>query len=304
MAAGLEAGSAFAGFVVEAPLGAGGMGTVYVARETATGRRVALKVLSAGMADDVTFRRRFEREARLAAQLEHPNIVPVVDSGEHEGTLYMACALIDGLNLHEAIAEGALAPAVAARLIEQVAAALDAAHAAELLHRDVKPANVLLDGPAPTATAYLTDFGLSKHVASQSGLTKPGRWVGTIDYAAPEQLQAYDMDLRVDVYALGCVLVEVLTGEVPFPKTREVQKMIAHITEPPPAVSARRPAAAPFDDVIARALAKEPADRFASAGELAAAARAAAAECGDDGGEAATPAPPRRAAPGDAPTAA
>jgi serine/threonine-protein kinase len=216
----------------------------------------------------------------------------------------MATALIEGLNLQEAIAEGVLSPAAAARLIGQVAAGLDAAHGLGLLHRDVKPGNVLLDGPPATGTAYLTDFGLSKHVGSQSGLTRTGRWVGTIDYAAPEQLQAQEVDLRVDVYGLGCVLFEVLTGEVPFPKARAIQKMIAHIGEPPPAVSAERPAAAPFDAVIARAMAKEPAARFESAGALGDAAREAAAACEDEEGAADGPPPPSPPAGGDAPTAA
>jgi serine/threonine-protein kinase len=240
---------------------------------------------------------------RLASSLEHPNILPVVGSGEHDGTLYMACLLIEGGDLFEAIAEGPLAPSVAARVADQVGSALDAAHAHGLLHRDVKPGNILLDGPPATATAYLTDFGLSKHLASQSGLTRTGRWVGTVDYAAPEQLQAFDVDLRVDVYAFGCVLYQMLTGEVPFPRSREIQKMIAHIGDPPPLVSSLRPAAAPFDPVIQRAMAKDPDDRFESAGALARAALDAAAASTD------APAAPTRGAPshpgaGDAPTAA
>jgi serine/threonine protein kinase len=142
------------------------------------------------------------------------------------------------------------------------------------VHRDVKPANVLLEGSADKGTAYLTDFGLSKHVASTSGLTRAGTWVGTIDYAAPEQLQGLDCDHRVDVYALGCVLYETLTGEVPFPREREVRRMIAHITEPPPAVSELRPEARAFDKVVARAMAKAPGDRYETAGELGSAAAA------------------------------
>jgi serine/threonine-protein kinase len=303
--AGLEAGSDFAGFRVDGLLAAGGMGVVYRAREIESGRPVALKLIGVELAHDETFRRRFEREARLAAELDHPNVVPVVASGEHDGALYMASALIEGLNLHEAIAESELTARAAANVVGQVAAALDAAHARGLLHRDVKPGNVLLDGSPGGGTAYLTDFGLSKHVSSQSGLTRTGRWVGTVDYAAPEQLQAADMDLRVDVYALGCVLYEALTGEVPFPRARELQKMIAHIGEPPPAVSARRPGAASFDAVVQRAMAKEPEERFESAGTLGQAAREAATECGEDESDEPRTAPaPGRPAPGDAPTAA
>jgi serine/threonine-protein kinase len=305
MVGGLEAGSVFAGFRVEGPLSAGGMGMVYRACDPRSGRSVALKVIGADIAGDDTFRRRFQREARLAAELAHPNIVPVVAMGEHDGTLYLATALIEGMSLHEAIAGTRLAAGAAARVIAQVAAGLDAAHARGLLHRDVKPGNVMLDGPPMTGTAYLLDFGLSKQVASESGLTRTGRWVGTLDYAAPEQLQATDVDLRVDVYGLGCVLYQALTGEVPFPKARDVQKMIAHISEPPPSVSSLRPGAGSFDSVVRRAMAKDPAERFPSAGELARAASAAAAHCEDEHPDEKEPA--RGAAgpaAGDAPTAA
>jgi serine/threonine protein kinase len=210
---------------------------VYGARSESDGV-AALKVIAAEMADDLLFRRRFERETRLAAALNHPNVVPLLASGESEGILFIATELIDGLNLHEVVvAQGPMAAGAATQVIEQVASALDAAHAEGLLHRDLKPGNILLKGPPGEGTAYLTDFGLAKHVLSKSGLTRTGRWVGTIDYAAPEQLQALDLDHRIDVYALGCVLYQTLTGEIPFPRARDVQKMIAHIGEPPPAVS-------------------------------------------------------------------
>ena len=195
-------------------------------------------------------------------------------------------------------------------MIEQVASALDAAHAEGLFHRDVKPANILLEGPSADGTAYLTDFGLSKHVLSTSGLTRADQWVGTIDYVAPEQLQAMDVDHRVDVYALGCVLYETLTGQVPFSRARDVQKMIAHISETPPAVSELRPGAEAFDGVVRRALAKSPAERYPSAGELARAAAEAAARTPDpDGREPPTTGaqdglPTTRGAAGDSPTAA
>lgn len=276
MTADLEEGAQFAGYRVEGLIAKGGMGTVYRASDPGTGDQVALKVIASAMADDVSFRKRFEREARLAAQLDHPHVVTLLASGEAEGTLFMVSRLIRGRSLQEILMlDGSLSAAGAARVVGQVASALDAAHALGLLHRDVKPGNVLLDGTPEGGTAYLTDFGLSKHVASTSGLTRAGSWVGTVDYAAPEQLQALDCDHTVDVYALGCVLYETLTGEVPFPKARDVQKMIAHITEPPPAVSALRPDAAAVDEVVSRAMAKVPEDRFRSTGELGDAAAAA-----------------------------
>jgi serine/threonine protein kinase len=310
MAAELEAGARFAGYRIEGLLARGGMGIIYRARQE-NGDVVALKVIATEMADDLYFRRRFEREIRLAAGLHHPHVIPLLDSGEFEGRLFIATQLIDGLNLHEVIAvEGPLAPRTAAHLIEQIASALDAAHAKGLLHRDVKPGNILLEGQQAETTAYLTDFGLSKHVLSTSGLTRAGQWVGTVDYAAPEQLQAIDVDHRVDVYALGCVLYETLTGEVPFARARDVQKMIAHIGEAPPAVSERRPGAEAFDGVVRCALAKSPDDRYPSAGELARAAAEAAARTPDpDGRESPATGVPRGssarpAAAGDAPTAA
>jgi len=271
----LEEGARFGGYRVDGLIAKGGMGAVYQARDLEGDRDVALKVIVSAMADDVSFRARFEREARLAAELDHPHVVPLFDSGEHEGTLFMASRLIEGRSLQQLLMRRPLSLSGAARVTEQIASALDAAHALGLLHRDVKPGNVLLEGEPEDGNAYLTDFGLSKHVASTSGLTRAGSWVGTVDYAAPEQLQAMDCDHRVDVYALGCVLYESLTGDIPFPRARDVQKMIAHISEPPPAVSALRPEAAAFDAIVARAMAKQPDDRYTSAGELGAAAIAA-----------------------------
>jgi serine/threonine protein kinase len=271
----LEEGARFGGYRVDGLIAKGGMGAVYRARDLEADRDVALKVIVAAMAEDASFRARFEREARLAAQLDHPHVVSLLDSGEQDGTLFMASRLIEGRSLQQIVMRGPLSPKAAARVTAQIASALDAAHALGLLHRDVKPGNVLLEGASEDGHAYLTDFGLSKHVASTSGLTRAGSWVGTVDYAAPEQLQALECDHRADVYALGCVLYESLTGEVPFPRARDVQKMIAHISEPPPAVSALRPDAAAFDEVVARAMAKQPDDRYGSAGELGAAAAAA-----------------------------
>ena len=276
MPADLEEGAQFNGYRIDGLLASGGMGAVYRASNLQGRGRVALKVIRSKLADDVAFRARFEREVRLAAQLDHPHVVPLLDSGQLDGTLFMVSKLVDGPSLRQALTvDGPLSPSAAARVIGQIASALDAAHALGLLHRDVKPGNILLEGSVEDGTTYLTDFGLSKHVASTSGLTRAGTWVGTIDYAAPEQLQGHDCDHRVDVYALGCVLYEALTGEVPFPREREVRKMIAHITEPPPAVSASRREAAVFDEVVARAMAKFPEDRYATAGELGAAAATA-----------------------------
>jgi serine/threonine-protein kinase len=306
MAADLNPGSDFSGYRVEALIGRGGMGSVYHATAPGTGRAVALKVIAGELASDPYFRQRFAREARLAATLDHPHVVPIIESGEWEGRLFIVMPLIDGLDLHAVIASaGPLAPRAAAAIVAQVGAALDAAHARGLLHRDVKPGNVLVEGWPELDHAYLTDFGLSKHVLSQSGLTRTGRWVGTVDYAAPEQLQAGEVDYRVDVYALGCVLFQALTASVPFPKERQLQKMIAHISQPPPLVSALMPGLEAFDEVVRRAMAKRPEDRYASAGELGAAAVAAAESVGDvaraGGGDVAAPVPP---APGDASTAA
>jgi serine/threonine protein kinase len=275
MSVDLEEGARFGGYRIDGLIAKGGMGAVYQARDLEGDRDVALKVIVSAMADDVSFRARFEREARLAAELDHPHVVPLLDSGEHEGTLFMASRLIEGRSLQQILMRGPLSPSAAARVTEQIASALDAAHELGLLHRDVKPGNILLEGGSENGNAYLTDFGLSKHVASTSGLTRAGSWVGTVDYAAPEQLQALECDHRADVYALGCVLYEALTAEVPFPKARDVQKMIAHISEPPPAVSALRPEAGAFDEVVERAMAKQPDDRYGSAGELGAAAAAA-----------------------------
>jgi serine/threonine protein kinase len=275
MGAELDEGGRFAGYRIDGLLARGGMGTVYRAH-AGEGETIALKVITAQMAEDLAFRQRFEREVRLAAQVDHPHVVPLLDSGEHEGTLYMVSRLIDGRDLAQVLtADGRLSPAAAAHVTGHIGAALDAAHGLGLLHRDVKPQNVLIEGSPEQGNAYLTDFGLSKHVASTSGLTRAGSWVGTIDYASPEQLQGLDCDHRVDVYALGCVLYEMLTGEIPFPKARSVQKMIAHISEPPPAVSTLVAAAGAFDQVVAGAMAKLPDDRFETAGALAAAAAVA-----------------------------
>lgn len=305
MADALQPGAVFAGHRIERLLGSGGMGQVYLAGEPGSGRRVALKLLPAALAGEERFRARFERESRLAASLSHPHVVPVHATGDDDGVLWMSLGFVDGPDLMSVIAErGRLHPADAALIVSQVAAGLDAAAAKGLVHRDVKPGNVFVEAAGGRPHAYLGDFGLSKATDSQSGLTGTGMFLGTIDYAAPEQIQAEPVDATVDVYALGAVLHKALTGEVPFPRNRDVDVAMAHITEPPPRPSeSAEDCPTALDEVVARAMAKQPGDRFASAGDLGRAALAAA--------EAAGPPPEWRAPPGasasgeaDAPTLA
>ena len=268
-------GEVFAGCRVEAVAGRGGMGIVYRAVQLSLGRPVALKLIASEHAADPEFRDRFEREARLAAAIDHPNVIPVYAAGEEERRLYLVVRYVRGTDLHALIrGGGALAPERAAALIAQVAAGLDAAHAAGLVHRDVKPANVLIS--AQGDHVYLTDFGLSRLVASETRLTTTGNWLGTAAYASPEHLQGLRADARSDVYALGCVLHAALTGEPPFRRATVPATMLAHLHDPPPRPSERGLPRA-FDTVLARSLAKDPADRYPSAGDLGRAALAAAA---------------------------
>jgi serine/threonine protein kinase len=277
---GLPAGSEFAGFRVLRTLGHGGMGIVYLAHELRLEREVALKVIRAELADDERFRARFREESRTAASIEHSRVVTVFGAGERGGLLYVAMRYVQGPDLGRLISSrGALSAAEAASLIADVADGLDAVHEAGLVHRDVKPANVLVaetwqgeDGSA----AFLTDFGLAKIAASSSGLTATGEVIGTVDYMAPEQIEGRRVDARTDVYALGCVLFHALTAEVPFPERESSSKMWAHLNEPPPPVGSADGGRAALDAVIRRAMAKDPADRFPSAGDLGRAAVAAA----------------------------
>jgi serine/threonine protein kinase len=282
MAAVLQDGAAFAGHRIERLLGVGGMGEVYLATQLEPERTVALKVIAPQIASDERFRRRFERESRLVRGLDHPNVIRVHDAGEHEGRLYMSMAYVEGLDLGALLAQrGALHPRHAALIVSQVASALDAAAAQGLVHRDVKPGNIFLAAGGPEPQSHLGDFGLSKHVSSTSGLTRTGHWVGTIDYASPEQLQAGEVDRHTDVYALGAVLHKALTGEVPYPRDRDVDKMMAHIAEPPPSPSTVvEGMTIGFDEVVARAMAKRPEERYASAGELGRAALTASEDAG------------------------
>ncbi len=270
----LAPGAEIAGCRIEGVAGRGGMGVVYRATQLDLGRPVAIKVIAADRARDPGLRTRFSLEARLAAAIDHPNLVPVHAAGEEHGRLYLVMRYVGGTDLHRCLKhEGPLAPARAARVVSQVAAGLDAAHAAGLVHRDVKPANVLLAGEH----AYLGDFGLSRLQAADERITESGAWIGTVDYMSPEHLRGEPCDARSDVYALGCVLFAALTGLPPFRRDTVPQTMSAHLHQPPPRPSdhARVPAA--FDRVIERALAKRPEDRYLSAGDLGRAALAAAA---------------------------
>src|SRR3954468_12754082 len=272
-------GASVAGYRVESVAGRGGMGVVYLARQIALDRAVALKLIAPELARDEAFRARFARESRIAASLDHPNVIPVYEAGEDGDRLFIAMRFVDGTDLGRMLAsEGALAPGVAAELVAQAASALDAAHARGLVHRDVKPANLLVTGDLPARPhVYLTDFGLARRDGSSTALTSTGQWMGTPDYAAPEQIDGQELDARADVYALGCVLVAGLAGEPPFGARARMAKAAAHLHEPPPTLRSLR-ASVPlaFEPVVARALAKRPGDRYPSAGELGAPALEAA----------------------------
>ncbi|MEA2168538.1 MAG: serine/threonine kinase PknH [Solirubrobacteraceae bacterium] len=252
------------------------MGVVYLAHQSSLSRSVALKVIGSQFGEDSEFEQRFDREARHAASLDHPNVVPVFETGRAEGLLYLAMRYVQGTDLRGLLDDGPLGAEDAVRIIVAVAAALDAAHGQGLIHRDVKPANILLAGDGPDGHVYLGDFGLTKDATSESGgLTLTGQVVGTLDYMAPEQIDGGVIDARIDVYALGCVLFQTLSGRVPYTGT-QAQKMFAHATKPPPSLAEVVPElAAAFDPVIARGMAKNPDDRYPSAGDLGRAAQAA-----------------------------
>src|SRR5437764_7214756 len=257
-------------YEVEGLIRRGGMGVVYRARHTHLKRVDALKVLQQEYAEDEGFRERFIREAQSAAALHHPNIVTVYDAGEEDGFLYMAMQYIDGPDLGAVLhRDGPLPAARAMWILDQLAQALEAAHTRGLIHRDVKPANVLLDAER----CYLADFGLSKPVAVVTSLTAPGQFVGTVHYSAPEQFRAAPLDTRTDVYALGGVLYRMLAGEVAFPGDTEMAVVHMHLYDEIPRLTALRPdLPAAMDDVIYTALAKDREDRYGTCTELAAAA--------------------------------
>jgi serine/threonine protein kinase len=274
MASRTRIGTQVAGFRIESVLGRGGMSVVYVAEQVRLGRRVALKVLTTELAWDEQFRERFVRESQIAAAIDHPNIIPIYDAGEDDGLLYIAMRFVEGPDLKEVLKRGLLGVGRTIFLVEQVASALDAAHAHSLVHRDVKPGNILLE--ETTDHAFLTDFGVAKQTTAR-GLTSTGHFLGTVEYAAPEQIEGGPVDARTDVYALGCVLYECLTSTPPFAHGTEHAVLHAHLVDPPPSVTRVRPELPhAFDGVIATALAKDPDERFHSCGDLVHAARNAA----------------------------
>jgi serine/threonine-protein kinase len=269
-------GTELAGYRIEALVGAGGMGVVYRASDPRLDRSVALKLLPASYADDPGYRRRFLDESRRAAAIEHPHIVPVHEAGEATGVLYIAMRYVEGADLAQLLARaGPLDPERTIALLAPIADALDTAHARGLVHRDVKPSNVLVADPAKTEHVYLTDFGIAKRFAGARTETGTGHALGTADYVAPEQIEGDEVDGRADVYSLGCVLFECLAGRPPFRRDTPVATLVAHAHEPVPALSERRrELPVEIDAVVERALAKSPRDRYETCGELVEAARA------------------------------
>ncbi len=280
----LTPGATFAGHRIEEVIGHGGMGVVYRARHLALELERALKVVAPTLSADQRFRERFKRESRLAAQVEHPNVITVHHAGEERGQLYLTMRLVDGVDLRSLVEEsGPLDPARAVRVLTGIAAGLDAAHARGLVHRDVKPANVLIEREGDTEHVFLTDFGISRLAGSAESLTTTGEFFGSVDYVAPEQIEGEPLDPRTDVYALGGILNFVLTARPPFPRDNELAKLFAHANAQPPRPSEAVPGLPPaIDDVVAKAMAKRPEDRYGSAGELAAAAAAALGEPAPD----------------------
>jgi len=265
-----QPGDRIAGYVVERKIGRGGMGVVFLARDERLGRPVALKLIVAAFADDEELRARFAREARIAASFEHAHVVPVYDVQEHEGALVIAMRYIEARDVGVALREqGPFAPERVADLLRQVCSALDAAHDRGLVHRDIKPGNVLLSGHAPDEHAYLTDFGLARDVHSEPGLTKSGHWVGSMDHIPPEQIEGGPIDRRTDVYAVACLAFQMLTGRAAFPGGFD-EKLEGHLHGERPLVSALRPGLSEeVDRVIVRGMARAPDERPATTGALA-----------------------------------
>ena len=273
-------GTRLAGYRIQGLLGRGGMGVVYLAEQERPRRQVALKLLLDPATASEAFRTRFLRESELAAAIDYPNVLPVYDAGETDGVLWIAMRYVDGIDLAALLArDGPLAPEQAVAIGGQVAGALGAAHTRGLVHRDVKPGNILLAvEEGAVAHAYLADFGLTKRIGGARGLTVSGQVLGTIDYVAPEQVEGGPVDGLADQYSLGCVLFECLTGEVPFRRDTELAVLWAHVHDPPPQIGQFRPdLPVALDEVIGRALAKAPGDRYSSCGALVAAAQAALA---------------------------
>jgi predicted Ser/Thr protein kinase len=263
-------GGKFGGYTIESLLGRGGMGSVYLATHERLQRKVALKVIAPELAEDEDFRSRFLRESQLAASLDHPHVIPIYDADEIDGVLYLAMRYVDGPSLRELIRQRSrLSPDETLEIARQIGGALDAAHARGLVHRDVKPANILLAEPG--GHAYLCDFGLAKRTSSR-GTTRTGSFLGSVDYCAPEQIQGQPVDARTDVYSLGCVLYHCLAGQPPYERETEFAVLHAHLEDPPPVLSElRSDIPASLDHVLAKAMAKAPGDRYPSTGALAAA---------------------------------
>jgi tRNA A-37 threonylcarbamoyl transferase component Bud32 len=267
-------GTEFAGHRVEQVIGRGGASVVYLAEHLRLGRRVALKVLAPHLAEDEIFRERFIRESRIAAGLDHPTIVTIYDAGEVEEGLYISMRYVEGSDLGKILrAEGALEPPRTMLILSRVASGLDAAHTQGLVHRDVKPGNVLVESPGSVLErAYLSDFGISKRTTTGSGLTRTGQFVGTVDYVAPEQITGEPIDGRTDVYSLGCVLFQCLSGRVPFHADTDVATIYRQLNDPPPAIESLAETDG-LNRVIAKALSKSKEDRYHSCGALIEAAR-------------------------------
>ncbi|MGW7101651.1 serine/threonine-protein kinase [Streptomyces sp. NPDC054838] len=292
-------GKQIAGYRVDRMIGRGGMAVVYCAKDLRLDRTVALKLIAPERARDDTFRRRFTHESRVAAQIDHPHIVPIYEAGETDGVLYIAMRYVAGLDLRALLdRDGPLPVATALRIGTQVASALDAAHQHDLVHRDVKPGNILVtagtDSDHPEHV-YLTDFGLTKRSLALTGFTTAGEFVGTVDYMAPEQISGRPVEGRCDLYSLACVVYESLVGAPPFERDGDVMALLwAHQYDPPPPLTERRPGIAPAaDDVMAKALAKIPEDRYGSCLEFLAALRAATGVGAAKGADVSSPARPR-----------
>jgi serine/threonine protein kinase len=247
-------------------IGEGGMGQVYRARDSMIPRDVAVKILPAELASQPGYQERFRREAHTAAQLAEPHVIPIFDTGEIDGRLFLVMPIVKGVDLASMLhRDGPMNASRAVRIIEQLASALDAAHAQGLVHRDVKPSNALITGTAGRDFAYLIDFGIV-HDSAATKLTRTGSVIGTLAYMSPERFSTGKADARADIYALGCVLYECLTGSQPFPGNSMEQQIAGHLTAPPPRPSQLQPAIPTgFDDVIARVMAKNPDDRYQSA---------------------------------------
>jgi hypothetical protein len=265
-------GTTFGKYNITRLIGKGGMGEVFEAFDTAKGRTVALKILAEQYSDDVTFRTRFQRESHAAAILQEPHVIPIHDWGEIDGNLYIDMRLVQGQTLADLLVKGPLAPPRAVAIISQVAAALDAAHAERLIHRDVKPQNIII---TPADFAYLVDFGIAE-TKGDTRLTVAGTQIGTFNYMAPERFSGEVATPAVDVYALACVFYETLTGQTPFETDSLDNLVAAHIASPPPRPSmVNRRVPATFDDVVARGMAKNPDDRYGTTGGLGRAAQRA-----------------------------